>query len=108
MLHTPVGYETQRKSGTLNVTAAGRLTFVVSARAQLVDNYSLYSGSDGSDKDSATMYGREGKGVEKLGVGLPVRTPHTPSMVLSAHSQAFLILAVKQHCCVSACPVIVV
>jgi len=44
---------------------------------QMVDSFSLYSGSDGSDKDSATMYrGPEGKGVEKLGGGLPVR--HLP------------------------------
>ncbi len=50
---------------------------VLSSRAQLVDNYSLYSGSDGSDKDSATMYGPGGKSGDKLGVGLPVRRRHT-------------------------------
>ena len=45
----------------------------VIVRSQLVDSYSLYSGSDSSDKDSATMYGPGGKGADKLGVGLPVR-----------------------------------
>ena len=43
------------------------------ASAQLVDSYSLYSGSDGSDKDSATMYRPDGKDADKLGAGLPVR-----------------------------------